>query len=314
MDCQKIGNLILKIRKEKQMTQKEIADKLNISDKTISKWERGLGCPDISLLIPLSEILEISLYELLGGEKISKESQEKVDKVIKDTIQASAKRRMKDKIIDGVINTILLVTLLSALVFLFILFFGQDMYQRFSYKPDSIKISDFVEYKEFLDENNCKLSLEEYECGTNGNINYNVIYGLVSKLPMLEVKQNKGIYRINQTDNQISYNYYKLSEKDLNKHRLDKNYSKKSMIVNSLILFNFVDDLKIISFEFDDFTYLIDKDNIANLYSNKYVNIEKLKEGDNFKKYVIDNLKNNDFIDTFFEKVEISDTPKFGQY
>ena len=54
MNCEKIGKLILKYRKEKNMTQKNLADELNISDKAISKWERGLGCPDISLLIPLS--------------------------------------------------------------------------------------------------------------------------------------------------------------------------------------------------------------------------------------------------------------------
>ena len=57
IDCIKAGKLILSLRKEKNMTQKEIADALNISDKTISKWERGLGCPDISCcgrkLVPL---------------------------------------------------------------------------------------------------------------------------------------------------------------------------------------------------------------------------------------------------------------------
>ena len=57
MDCKKIGSLIYELRKDKNMTQKQIADLMNISDKTISKWERGLGCPDISLLPELSQIL-----------------------------------------------------------------------------------------------------------------------------------------------------------------------------------------------------------------------------------------------------------------
>lgn len=48
MDCGKVGKLLLSLRQEKQMTQKEIGDTMNISDKTISKWERGLGCPDVS--------------------------------------------------------------------------------------------------------------------------------------------------------------------------------------------------------------------------------------------------------------------------
>ena len=68
MDCKKIGNLIYKLRKDKNMTQKQIADLMNISDKTISKWERGLGCPDISLLPELSQILGVSIDQILSGQ------------------------------------------------------------------------------------------------------------------------------------------------------------------------------------------------------------------------------------------------------
>lgn len=68
MDCIKIGKLIYSLRKEKDMTQKQVADIMNISDKTISKWERGLGCPDISLLLELSEILNINVDDILAGE------------------------------------------------------------------------------------------------------------------------------------------------------------------------------------------------------------------------------------------------------
>ncbi len=67
MDARKTGIFIAKSRKAVNMTQKELADKLNITDKAISKWERGLSFPDISFLIPLSEILNISLYDLLTG-------------------------------------------------------------------------------------------------------------------------------------------------------------------------------------------------------------------------------------------------------
>ena len=61
----KIGNLIYTLRKEKQLTQLQLAERMNISDKNVSKWERGLGCPDISLLPDLSKILEVNLEELL---------------------------------------------------------------------------------------------------------------------------------------------------------------------------------------------------------------------------------------------------------
>lgn len=66
MDCKKIGSLIYELRKDKNMTQKQIADLMNISDKTISKWERGLGCPDISLLPELSQILGVSIDQILS--------------------------------------------------------------------------------------------------------------------------------------------------------------------------------------------------------------------------------------------------------
>lgn len=56
MDCRKVGKLIFSLREEKNMTQKEVAEAMNISDKTISKWERGLGCPDVSLLSELSRV------------------------------------------------------------------------------------------------------------------------------------------------------------------------------------------------------------------------------------------------------------------
>lgn len=68
MDCNKIGKLIYTLRKEKDMTQKQLADLMNISDKTISKWERGLGCPDVSLLPELSQILGVNIEEILLGE------------------------------------------------------------------------------------------------------------------------------------------------------------------------------------------------------------------------------------------------------
>jgi DNA-binding XRE family transcriptional regulator len=68
MNCQKVGGLIRVLRKEQHLTQKQLADQLNVSDKTISKWECGLGCPDVSLLKELSSILKIDMHELLSGE------------------------------------------------------------------------------------------------------------------------------------------------------------------------------------------------------------------------------------------------------
>jgi transcriptional regulator with XRE-family HTH domain len=68
MDCNKVGNLIFELRKEKNLTQKQLADIMNISDKTISKWERGLGCPDVSLLRGLSQIFNVHIEKILSGD------------------------------------------------------------------------------------------------------------------------------------------------------------------------------------------------------------------------------------------------------
>jgi len=67
MNCADVGNLIRKLRTDLNMTQKQLADKLGVSDKAVSKWERGLGCPDITLVTELSEILSVSLESLLSG-------------------------------------------------------------------------------------------------------------------------------------------------------------------------------------------------------------------------------------------------------
>lgn len=74
MDCGKVGALILSLRKEKNMTQKDVANKMNISDKTISKWERGLGCPDVSLLGDLSKTLGVNIEKILLGDLEQKDA------------------------------------------------------------------------------------------------------------------------------------------------------------------------------------------------------------------------------------------------
>ena len=67
MDARKTGRFIAEKRKEKNISQKELAEYLHITDKAISKWERGLSFPDITILIPLSEVLNVSLYDILTG-------------------------------------------------------------------------------------------------------------------------------------------------------------------------------------------------------------------------------------------------------
>ena len=68
MDTRKVGDLIYRLRKEKGHTQKQLADQLNLSDRTISKWERGHGCPDVALLSRLSAVFGVNIENILDGE------------------------------------------------------------------------------------------------------------------------------------------------------------------------------------------------------------------------------------------------------
>ena len=68
MDNKKVGQLIRELRKERHMTQAQLAEQLHVSDKTVSKWETGKGGPELSLLTEISKIFEIDLQNLLSGE------------------------------------------------------------------------------------------------------------------------------------------------------------------------------------------------------------------------------------------------------
>ena len=98
MNQEKIGGFISKKRKEKKLTQEQLAEKLNVSKNAVSKWERGICLMDMSLLKPLSETLDVSVNELLNGEEIKKEElKEKTDEVLNNTIDYSNKKLKKFK-------------------------------------------------------------------------------------------------------------------------------------------------------------------------------------------------------------------------
>lgn len=88
MDQVKIGRFIAKCRKQANLTQMQLAEKLNITDRAVSKWERGKSLPDSSIMIDLCNILGISVTELLSGEEISMENQNKeLEKALLDMIK-----------------------------------------------------------------------------------------------------------------------------------------------------------------------------------------------------------------------------------
>jgi transcriptional regulator with XRE-family HTH domain/DNA-directed RNA polymerase subunit RPC12/RpoP len=116
MDQVKIGEFIQAKRKEKGFTQREVAERLNISDKTVSKWETGNGLPEVGCMLPLCEILEISVNELLSGEELDekqyfKKAEENIMDLIKE--KAEAKKKIILSAIVVVMGIIAVLTLVS---------------------------------------------------------------------------------------------------------------------------------------------------------------------------------------------------------
>ena len=74
IDKEAFGTFLSQLRKEKGMTQKDLAERLFVSDKAVSKWERGLSLPDVTLLQPLADLMEVTISELLSGQRIQAET------------------------------------------------------------------------------------------------------------------------------------------------------------------------------------------------------------------------------------------------
>ena len=93
MDQEKIGKFIASCRRKKNITQQELAEKLGVSDRTIGNWENGRNMPDLSLFKPLCNELDITLNDLMSGEKVKeKEYQEKLEENIINTINYTNKK------------------------------------------------------------------------------------------------------------------------------------------------------------------------------------------------------------------------------
>ncbi len=139
MDNKQTGRFICERRKELSLNQKDLAKKLNVTDKAVSKWETGRSAPDISMLEPLAEALGVTVAEILKGEKIEKEKLNEVsDKIIVQTMKKSRKN--------------ISIVIISALLILIIAVCGYLIYHYAgSVNSDDtqgiIKVADFTEIK-----------------------------------------------------------------------------------------------------------------------------------------------------------------------
>ena len=129
MDLIKIGKYIAFKRKEQGLTQKQLAEKLNMSDKSVSKWERGICLPDVTVYLELCEILGISINEFLAGEDIPKETIEQ--KAEENIIQITKDNKNKQKYLKKIIR--LLIVMLVVFIFITSIFIYQKLTQPQNY-------------------------------------------------------------------------------------------------------------------------------------------------------------------------------------
>ena len=122
MNQEKIGKFISNCRKEKNITQSELAEKLNVTNRTVSRWENGKNMPDYSILKDLCNILEIDVNEFINGERLSKEDKnnnDDIDLILKEYYKM---KKQKDKlrtiIIVGVIVLIQIILVVGTYLFL----------------------------------------------------------------------------------------------------------------------------------------------------------------------------------------------------
>ena len=116
MDQIKIGKFIADERKRKGYTQKQLSEKLEISDKTVSKWERGNGFPEVSLLLPLCNELDISVNELLSGERVSEEDYRKKAEENMVNLVREAQESKKKIVLSAMVAVLSLVAALPLFV------------------------------------------------------------------------------------------------------------------------------------------------------------------------------------------------------
>ena len=119
MDQVKIGRFIAELRKEKSLTQRELAELMGVSDKAVSKWETGNGMPEISMLMPLCQALQINVNELLSGERLSDDSySRKAEENIMSLIQETENTKKQNK--RAVISAVLIIVFSLIAVFLIV--------------------------------------------------------------------------------------------------------------------------------------------------------------------------------------------------
>lgn len=274
MDPLKTGSIICEARKKLNMTQKELADKVYVSDKAVSKWERGICFPDISVLIPLTEVLGISLYDLLKGEKMNKKD---VEETLKDTINYSnneIERKKKKYTLISIIS-ILIIAITSVCI---IIVSNNSELSGIIDRDEIYGISYYEEYKTDLLNN-------------DGN----KIEMIFDRLPLAWGERK---FKIN--DKEIIINYDVSFDKIVDAYN-DEIYVKRAIINNATVLFTTISDLEKVKVKFNDYSFKVKKEDIKNSYSIS--SFDELLDDEVWKEKISSKLVKDNFVNDTFKNI-----------
>ena len=125
MDAHKFGAFVAKCRKERNMTQAELASKIQVTDKAVSRWERGIGFPDINTIEPLASALGVTVLELMKSERMAANqvTKEEATEVVTDTLNVAVLQRKQER------KNIFKVLGITSIIVIFVLFIESMQWQ-----------------------------------------------------------------------------------------------------------------------------------------------------------------------------------------
>ncbi len=269
MDNLKTGKYIQKLRQEKNLTQNDLAKKLFISDKAISKWERGLCAPDISLLEKLAEILDTSVIELLRGERLNNNLIDKKDALnsIIDIKEITTRSNIKK------INIIFICILILLMLYILLLFTKPVTYKNNEFCFENVKTNEIENFEinsKIILNNKGKYNQSEYKIITNW---INLIYNTRN------IEYDKNIIK----KHCLSFDeIYKLT------------YSNNTIPIDENIN-NLLKEYQIQNISYEPFDKTIFEQYISDAYTSKISKISIIEVSNSMTKYVIyiDNLYKN---------------------
>lgn len=247
MDNIKIGQFIKLMRMEKQMTQQQLADKLQVTNKAVSKWERGLNFPDITILEKLADELGVSVAELLRGEKTDEEE----IPIVNTMHYADMKLKQQRKSNYLWVKVIFIMIVLS---YAFMLLIGQYLYtnSESNTTEKQIMINDIFaqDYIELLN------TFEGMYVGDNVSISY-----LFDELPLADIPH---LYHIEENKLNADYKdtlWYLNDQKEL--------YTEKFVLYNATVAFTCIHNMNELTMRFSDQSFTFTREYIDSLYNSK---------------------------------------------